>query len=163
VSNIEASIDPQLRAATLEDVPLLARHRRMMFESFLVLTEEDALALERAAEKHMRRTIPTGGYIGRVVEVEGSVVSSGGMVLRELLPRPNHLDGAPEAVIVGMWTEIQYRCRGLARLILQSLLDCCREMGIRRIVLHASSEGRTLYESHGFEATNEMRLKLPGE
>jgi hypothetical protein len=39
-------------------------------------------------------------------------------------------------------------------------LDWCGAHGIDHVILHASVEGRHLYESLGFEATNEMRLIL---
>jgi hypothetical protein len=35
-----------------------------------------------------------------------------------------------------------------------------RKQGYERIVLHASNEGRPLYESFGFEPANEMTLRL---
>ena len=48
---------------------------------------------------------------------------------------------------------------------MQHVIDWARGHGIARLVLHASSEGRQLYERLGFEATNEMRYtgELPGE
>jgi hypothetical protein len=35
-----------------------------------------------------------------------------------------------------------------------------KEQGFGSVVLHASDEGRPLYESLGFQPTNEMRLSL---
>jgi hypothetical protein len=35
-----------------------------------------------------------------------------------------------------------------------------KERGLRAVNLHASDEGRHLYEKLGFEATNEMRLRF---
>ena len=40
------------------------------------------------------------------------------------------------------------------------ILDWLRAQGLRSVNLHASQEGRHLYEKMGFEATNEMRLKF---
>jgi len=39
-------------------------------------------------------------------------------------------------------------------------LSWCRDSGIRSVILHASSDGRPLYDSLGFTPTNEMRLNL---
>ena len=39
-------------------------------------------------------------------------------------------------------------------------LDWCRSTGIRAVILDASDEGRSLYESLGFTQTNEMRLMI---
>jgi ribosomal protein S18 acetylase RimI-like enzyme len=41
---------------------------------------------------------------------------------------------------------------------MRALLQELAGRGIRRIVLHASDEGRRLYERLGFVPTNEMRL-----
>ena len=45
---------------------------------------------------------------------------------------------------------------------MRALLDALAERGIRRIVLHASEDGRRLYQRLGFVPTNEMRLEDPG-
>jgi hypothetical protein len=37
-------------------------------------------------------------------------------------------------------------------------MEWCEREGVGAVILHASPEGRALYESLGFEATNEMRL-----
>ena len=36
----------------------------------------------------------------------------------------------------------------------------CREQGYKTVSLHASEDGRHLYEALGFKPTNEMRLGL---
>jgi ribosomal protein S18 acetylase RimI-like enzyme len=41
--------------------------------------------------------------------------------------------------------------------LMRSLLNALTERNVRRIVLHASEDGRRLYERLGFVATNEMR------
>jgi hypothetical protein len=43
---------------------------------------------------------------------------------------------------------------------MEAALDWGRTHGIRAVILHASSEGRPLYEKLGFRPTNEMRLML---
>jgi GNAT superfamily N-acetyltransferase len=67
----------------------------------------------------------------------------------------------PEGLVVSMWTEPSHRRRGLGSLVMDAILTWCRVRGIRRLTLHASDEGRPLYERFGFRATNEMRLELP--
>jgi hypothetical protein len=41
-----------------------------------------------------------------------------------------------------------------------TMIDWCKREGIARVTLHASEDGRHLYESLGFESSNEIRLKL---
>jgi len=43
---------------------------------------------------------------------------------------------------------------------MQAALHECRAYKIDSAILHASPEGRPLYESLGFQAGNEMRIKL---
>jgi hypothetical protein len=39
-------------------------------------------------------------------------------------------------------------------------LAWCRAHHVRAVILHASDDGRRLYESMGFHSTNEMRILL---
>jgi len=73
------------------------------------------------------------------------------------VPRPGHLDGQPEGLIVSVWTEPGHRRRGVATRVVGAILAWCREQGVTRVSLHASAEGRGLYERFGFWPTNEMR------
>jgi hypothetical protein len=43
---------------------------------------------------------------------------------------------------------------------MQEMIAWCRQQGFTHIYLHASKDGRPLYEALGFEPTNEMRLSL---
>ena len=40
------------------------------------------------------------------------------------------------------------------------MIEWTRKESYAHLLLHASNDGRPLYESMGFAATNEMRLKL---
>jgi GNAT superfamily N-acetyltransferase len=62
--------------------------------------------------------------------------------------------------ILNVYTAKTFRRRGLARWLMEAVLLWCRQNGIDTVILHASPAGKSLYESLGFEATNEMRLQL---
>ena len=84
------------------------------------------------------------------------------MQLRPILPRPrtgtDDLELGPEAIVLNVYVEPAWRRRGVAETLMRVVLDALAARGIRRIVLHASDEGRRLYERIGFVPTNEMRL-----
>ena len=61
---------------------------------------------------------------------------------------------------MNVYTEPRYRKRGLARRLMATVMDWCREQGLRTLILHASDEARPLYQSLGFRPTNEMSIKL---
>jgi GNAT superfamily N-acetyltransferase len=106
--------------------------------------------------------------VGSPVDCPGEIVAGAGIQVRKLLPRP--LPGAaairlvPEAIVVNVYTEHEWRRRGIARRLMTHVIDWARGHGIARLVLHASPEGRPLYDRLGFEPTNEMRFmgELPG-
>ena len=65
-----------------------------------------------------------------------------------------------QALIVNVYTDPAWRRQGLAELIMRTILAWCQETGMVSVALHASSQGRALYERLGFEASNEMYFPL---
>jgi predicted GNAT family acetyltransferase len=63
------------------------------------------------------------------------------------------------AIVLNVWTEPNWRRRGLATLLIKEILAWARTERLDRLVLHASDEGRSVYERLGFIQTNEMRFK----
>jgi ribosomal protein S18 acetylase RimI-like enzyme len=83
--------------------------------------------------------------------------------LRPILPRPRPtgegIELGPEAIILNVYVEPAWRRRGVGEALMRSLLRALAERKVTRIVLHASDDGRRLYERLGFVSTNEMLLE----
>jgi ribosomal protein S18 acetylase RimI-like enzyme len=157
------SIDPyRIRPASAADAAVIARHRLLMFRDMGLLNDQEPDALERASRDYLARALPDGRYRGWLVERDACVVAGGGLILRQLLPRPGHPVGGTEAYVLNVYTDVAHRRRGLARALLHAILAQCGAEGIARTTLHASDAGRSLYESLGFIATNEM-CRVEGE
>jgi GNAT superfamily N-acetyltransferase len=77
-------------------------------------------------------------------------------------PWPSHpYDGrCRRATILNVYTHPDHRKQGIGRQLMQTMIDWCRQQGFSFVSLHASKHGRHLYETLGFEPTNEMRLNL---
>ena len=74
---------------------------------------------------------------------------------------PHMIDSGPRrGNILNVYTRPQSRRLGLARRLMETALAWCRHNGVRAVILHASADGRPLYESLGFKSTNEMRLEI---
>jgi len=133
-----------------------------MFRDMGQLTDDLRGTLVEAARAYFAAAIPDGRYVAWVAEVEGTVVGGAGVQLRELLPRPapggRALVRGPQGLILNVFTERAWRRRGVAAALMRELLGWCRANGIESLVLHASADGRPLYERLGFTPTNEMRL-----
>jgi len=152
----------RVRPATLDDVPVLAYQRCAVFVATGAIDPAATGELDAAERRYLTQAMPAGTFVAWLVEHGREVVAGGGLQLRTLQPRPGFVRGEPEALVVSMWTEPSHRRRGLGRRVLDSMLKWCQARGIRRLTLHASAEGRPLYESMGFRSTNEMRLELEG-
>ena len=153
--------DYVLRPATETDIPVLAYQRCAMFEATGLLHAADGGELETAVRRYLEEAMPAGTFHAWLVEAGGVVVAGGGLQLRTLQARPGFVRGEPEGLVVSMWTEPAHRRRGLGSRVLEALLAWCEARGIRRLTLHASAEGRPLYQRYGFKPTNEMRLERP--
>jgi GNAT superfamily N-acetyltransferase len=57
-------------------------------------------------------------------------------------------------------TDPSYRRRGIARRIMQTMLEWLEQRGVGRMTLHATEEGWPLYAELGFVPGNEMQLSL---
>ena len=148
----------RIRAATPEDAAVIARHRGAMFRSMGNVDDAAAGKVTEASLPLLKEMLARGEYLGwLVVYNDEFVAAGGGMVLRKLLPRPNALQGGTESLIVNVYTEPEHRRRGLAERVMQTMLDWCRQHQVANVVLHASDEGRPLYQNLGFVQTNEMR------
>jgi len=117
-------------------------------------------AMLATSEPMLRRGLGDGTYRGWLVEApSGEVVAGGGLISLEYHSHP--ADPEPRrSWVVNMFTEPDHRRRGLARLVMETILAWCHECGMRTVYVHASADGRALYEALGFEPTSEMRLRL---
>ena len=106
----------------------------------------------------LREKMIAGEYLAWMAESpDGSVAGGLGLWLMDW---PPHLigPGAPRGNILNVYTEAPFRRQGVARRLMETALEWCRAKGVRAVILHASEEGRALYEQLGFRPTNEMRL-----
>ena len=148
-----------LRLASPDDVPIVVAHRRAMFAA---MGYRDNAALDAMATKLLPWVdgkMRTGEYLAWfAVSADGKIAAGAGLWLMDW---PAHMLGASRrGNILNVYTEPEFRRRGLSRWLMHSVIDWCRANHIDLVILHASPEGRALYESLGFHPTNEMRLSL---
>lgn len=149
-----------IRAATAEDIPHLVRLRRLMFESMGYQDAAQLDAGDRAAQAYFEQALPGGTFWGWVACTPGGeVVGSGGAVIDQRPPGPWNLSGQT-GYIMNVVTEPAYRRQGIARRIMQTILDWLAARGIKGVSLHASDMGRPLYQQLGFTDTNLMQRRL---
>ena len=150
-----------LRLATADDLPLIVIQRRAMFEDMGIRDRAALDEMNVAFADWMKGRIESGEYRGWfVTDNQGRVLAGAGLWLQESLP--SHRDPSTQrAYVMNVYTGPDYRRQGHARRLMDAVMAYVRDQGIRTVVLHASDAGRALYESFGFQQTNEMRMVLP--
>lgn len=148
-----------IREALPEDIPEILRQRRAMYED---MNYKDAGALDAMAKlsaEWLANHIADGSFRAWLACDADCPVAGGAVIITPWLAHPYDLE-CRRATLLNVYTNPEYRRRGIARKIMQTMIDWCKREGLARVTLHASEDGRHLYESLGFEASNEMRLKL---
>ena len=153
-----------VRDATVDDVRALAHHRTAMFLDMGSIAPADAPPLAEAAADWMLQAIPAGAFRAWVAcTADGTIVGGAGMQLRPIIPRPRPgggIRGGVQGLLVNVYTEPAWRRRGIAEALVRRAVDDARRWRLTNVVLHASPQGRSLYERLGFVSTNEMTIDV---
>jgi len=149
-----------LRQATLEDARTIAKHRRLMFRDMGYADEAALDAMMAKFLPWLEKKIASRDYLAWLAVTSDDLVVAGAGLW--LMDWPPHMIGSSSrrGNILNVYTDPQFRRRGLAKRLMQTALDWCKTNQVDFVILHASKEGRRLYESLGFLDSNEMRLKL---
>ncbi len=156
----ETRAEITIREAAPGESAIVLYHRRSMFRDMGDGAADELDRMVEVSRPWLARAQADGSYRHWLALDDSGRVCGGGGVL--LVPWPaNPKDPCAErAVILNVYTEPEFRKRGIARQIMLTILAWVKERGLRSVNLHASDEGRPLYEKLGFAATNEMRMRF---
>jgi GNAT superfamily N-acetyltransferase len=148
-----------IRRATLDDVAVIIKQRRAMFDEMKKGTAEQLEAMSKAYAVWLPTQLRAGRYIGWLAVERELVFAGAGVWFYDWQPTP-YDSGGQGAYILNVYTDLRYRGRGIARQLVERTLDTCRQQGICKVHLHASIAGKTLYRKMGFQSSNEMTILL---
>jgi len=145
--------------ATADDADIITAQRRGMFFDMGYRDEALLDGMCRDFRSWVRPRLESGEYLAWMVTENGEPASGLGLWLMDW---PPHVigPGSPRGNILNVYTRPESRRQGLARALMSVALDWCRANRVAAVILHASAEGKALYEAFGFKPTNEMRLLL---
>lgn len=152
-----------IRRAEITDIPHIAEHRVGMFRDMGHLEPSLEGRLRETSKVFLAEALPSGLYVGWMAHPAegGPPVGGAGLLVRPLFPRPepgtNRIASGREGIVLNMYVNPEWRRRGIARALMEAVIAWVKRERLVRLVLHASDEGRPLYTSMGFVATNEMR------
>jgi GNAT superfamily N-acetyltransferase len=158
-ANSASTTDLAIRAATPADIPEILRQRRAMYEDMDYKNVTALSAMVSVSAAYLAKAMAEGSLRAWLASVDSRIVAGGAIIISPWLAHPYDLE-CRRATILNVYTDHDYRRRGIARQLLETMIAWCRQEGFARVDLHASIDGRHLYESLGFGPSNEMRLKL---
>lgn len=150
------------RLARDQDAAELVRLRAVMFTSMGI--DVDKTDWQPRCRTHLERCLRAGTLIGAVIDQPAGtgLAASALAELSTRIPAPSRPTGA-SAYLSSVSTDPQWRGRGMARAVLALLLEELTQLGARRVDLHATETGESLYHSLGFRPRaggKEMRLVI---
>jgi GNAT superfamily N-acetyltransferase len=154
----------RIRRATAQDADIIAWHRARMFQDMGDVAGENFEILRAKARTRLKEWLESGDYVGWLAtpaDESATVVAGAGVQLQPIIPRPRDRSTISEdrqGTIVNVFTEPEWRRRGIASLLLKEIITWSKNEHLDRLLLHASAEGRSVYERLGFIAGNEMRF-----
>ena len=139
------------RKATMNDVAKLMelRKRQLIDEGI-----EPSINMDGELRAFFECKLSEGALIQWLVEDQGEVVACGAVLFYEFPPSYTNKTGK-KAYIANMFTDENYRGRGIAKELLTKLIEEVRAAGISKIWLGASEMGRPVYRKFGFTESDE--------
>ena len=101
-----------------------------------------------------------GSLVEWLLEEDGRIIATAAILFMEFPPTYANQAGI-KGYITNMYTDPDYRGKGIASTMLHKLTDEAKKRGVRHIWLHASNHGKPVYKRIGFTETDRfMELNL---
>jgi GNAT superfamily N-acetyltransferase len=147
-----------IRFASADDAPVLARMRAAMWEEINPDRRADEQFVEQLAA-YWRQMLATELATGWVAEADQRIVGTAMLLLHEHPGRPG-VESLKRGYVTSVFVAPEARYQGLARRLMDTLIDWAREHGLQWLELRSSTMARKLYEQIGFEPAEFLVLRL---
>ena len=142
----------QIRIATKEDIDLLMSSRLEMLKVVNDLPAD--YQYDEVIVNESRDYFLNGDHVTVLAIDNGEVIGCASMSFMRIMPTFSHPTGK-RAHLMNVYTRSEYRRQGIARKMVEILIDETWKRGATEISLDATTMGRPLYESLGFKPTTE--------
>ena len=142
-----------IRRATITDLDGFVSLRLKLFcESGYLLSEDPPPELIEATRTYLSENIPTERFLAWVALAETHLVGMSGLIFFQKPPTEENLTGL-EAYVMNMYTLPEWRGQGIATALMQEIITYVQNTPARRIWLHTTKDGQSVYERSGFVFT----------
>lgn len=148
------------KRATLDDIEILTETRIEVLRAANKLSADiDMSEVERQSYSYYQKALYEGSHIAYLIFDGNRFVGAGGVSFFQVMPTYHNPSGN-KAYIMNMYTNPEYRRKGIAYKTLGMLIKDTKSKGITAISLEATDMGRPLYEKYGFVKMND-EMELP--
>lgn len=149
-----------IKRLNIEDVESFLHLRlNLFYELQEIERDDDVEKLKNSTMKYYLKNIDKTLITYGVIEKD-KIVSIGSLCLFERIPYIENLSGK-EGYILNIYTLPEYRKKGYGKEITKKLIEYSKDIGIKRLWLNTSNEGKKLYSKLGFKnKENEMEIFL---
>jgi predicted acetyltransferase len=151
----------EYRKANINDIDDLVRMRLMFLKEAqnVTNTELDDYVM-KSLKDYFSNNIFNDNFISWIACENNKIIATSGLCFYTMPCSYKHLTGKT-AYIMNMFTLPKYRKAGIAIKLFELVVKEAKDLGYKKIQLHASEMGRNLYKKFGFEEVNdEMVLKI---
>jgi GNAT superfamily N-acetyltransferase len=149
----------KIRSVAPGDLDTICEHRERMFAAS-GRDRQDLKPMTDAFRDWLRPRLADKSYFGWMIEYDGRIVAGVGMMMIDWPPHPSHLTQNRRGYVLNMFVEPDHRRRGLGRHLMAMVRAEAEAMEIGYVTLHATRQGRSLYERLGWTPTAEMGLHI---
>jgi len=151
----------EFREALLSDIDDVVTIRmKMLFELGKLETEDGTRKLRSLTRDFFIRKFQTGEFKVFCAVTDETIIATTGIQFLDRPPLYENPHGI-EAYIMNVYTEPDYRGKGVASKLLDTVINYAKERKAGRILLHAIGKDKRIYEKKGFTSTtDEMQLIL---
>lgn len=148
------------KKAGLEDIELLVETRIEVLRAANRLDCDTEMPfVEQQSREYYKEYLRTEEHIAYLVFDGERFIGAGGVSFFRVMPTYHNPTGW-KAYIMNMYTNPNYRRKGIAYHMLELLTEEAKNKGITHISLEATDMGRHLYERYGFVSMkDEMELQ----
>ena len=149
--------------ANLDDIDELVRLRiAYMIDDFGQISDYERECMEKQLPDYFKRRL-NKELIAFVARDEGRLVAAAYLLIIEKPANP-FLPNGYDGEVLSVYTEEEYRNRGICSELINNMIEYARENKLCRVELMATDEGYPIYKKLGFEDKKQkykdMRLKL---
>ena len=145
------------RIGTKQDIPVMCRIRKQQLIDEGINPDTD---IDQELLCYFEKRMADGSLVEWLLEENGKIIATAAIAFMEFPPTYTNQSGI-KGYITTMYTDPDYRGRGIASGMLNRLKDEAKKRGVKHIWLHASALGKPVYKRFGFAETNQyMELKL---